>query len=205
MKSTTLSHVISVPGNKPDVKRRAFGRLVIKRPFQMRFSLIVFSLFSLLVFFNWVVGSATIKRMVEMGLVSNDQFLVQLNILNNVIVKSSALGLIFLYGACLFFSHSIAGPIYRLEQLLGELGSGKLNLHFRVRRLDEFSDVADVFSRSIKNLRQRLLDDQTDRSDIIKEISHYANLLRKKGLRKEAGALEKMVSELGASSTRISL
>src|SRR5437773_495990 len=146
--SSSNQGVHNFPLIAPRRPSRIFGRRIVKRQFQLRFSFIIFTLFLLVVLLNWIVGNMAIRHMVEMGLVSNDQFLIQLKILNGIIVKCSTLGLIFIYVACLLFSHSIAGPIYRFEQILAEMASGNLNLDFKLRRMDEFKEVADLFSRA---------------------------------------------------------
>jgi signal peptidase II len=134
---------------------RLFGRRLVNKRFQLRFSLIIFGMFLAIIMTNWLVGNMTIKHMVEMGLVSNDQFLVQLNTLNNIIVKASAFGMIFVYGVCIFFSHSIAGPIYRFEKVLNELADGNLDVRLKLRKMDEFHEVAEAFNRAMTNLKKR--------------------------------------------------
>ncbi len=94
--------------------------------------------------------------MVQMGLVTNDQFLVQLRILNNIIAKSSALGLVFIYGISIFFSHSIAGPIYKLERVFDQIAAGNMNVEYKLRRLDEFQELAAAFERAMKTIRNRI-------------------------------------------------
>lgn len=44
-------------------------------------------------------------------------------------------------------SHKIAGPIYRMEKDLDEIAKGNLSLRIRLRRGDEFVDLAEKINK----------------------------------------------------------
>lgn len=56
----------------------------------------------------------------------------------------------------LFVTHKIAGPLYRLKKVIGELCEGNFSIDFRLRRLDQLQDVAEVFNHMIKKVRGHL-------------------------------------------------
>lgn len=82
------------------------------------------------------------------------------------------LGYIFL-----FFSHRIAGPIYRFEHTLHEILNGNLNVEIKLRSKDEFQETAEQF-----NLMTRALRDRIRRID---QLSDYAEKQVKEMLEKE--------------------
>lgn len=53
----------------------------------------------------------------------------------------------------LFISHRIAGPLYRLEKDINEVKNGNLDIEIRVRKDDEFQDLAKSLNQMIKSIR----------------------------------------------------
>ncbi len=58
--------------------------------------------------------------------------------------------------AALFFPHAVAGPIYRIEKEIIEIGKGRLNKEVIVRKGDEVKDLADSVNVMIEELRNRI-------------------------------------------------
>ena len=58
--------------------------------------------------------------------------------------------------AALFFPHAVAGPIYRIEKEIIEIGKGRLNKEVIVRKGDEVKDLADSVNVMIVELRNRI-------------------------------------------------
>ena len=58
--------------------------------------------------------------------------------------------LIFLFP--LFFSHRIAGPIYKIEKSIDEIARGNLALKIKLRKGDEFQDLADIMNVMTENV-----------------------------------------------------
>ncbi|MCS6983657.1 MAG: methyl-accepting chemotaxis protein [Leptospiraceae bacterium] len=56
----------------------------------------------------------------------------------------------------LFFSHRIAGPIYRFDKTLGEILNGNLTVEVKLRAGDEFHKTAAQFNEMTKALRDRV-------------------------------------------------
>jgi len=74
----------------------------------------------------------------------------------------------------LFFSHQIAGPLYRLEKTAKAIGDGDLSLQVRLRRRDELQEFARSLDGMVADLRTRVqqLKDQTER---LRAIINEAN------------------------------
>jgi methyl-accepting chemotaxis protein len=62
----------------------------------------------------------------------------------------------------LFVSHKIAGPIFRFEKELKEIGQGDLTKKIMPRKKDQITDLADCLNSMVFSLRQKVLDIQTD-------------------------------------------
>jgi hypothetical protein len=62
----------------------------------------------------------------------------------------------------IYFTHKVAGPIYKMKRLLKQVGEGDLHVESRLRRGDELQDFFDVFTQMVENLRtfeaQQLVD-----------------------------------------------
>ena len=86
--------------------------------------------------------------------------------------------------AALFLSHKIAGPAYRIEKILRDIGGGNFNIHLKLRKGDELTSVADAVNdmtaglkrgeslrqRSLQEIRDLLRKDPIDRAEIEKRI-----------------------------------
>ncbi len=57
----------------------------------------------------------------------------------------------------LFFSHKIAGPLYRFKKVMQALEQGDFSRGFNIRHLDQLQDVADTFNSMISRINQELL------------------------------------------------
>jgi len=182
---------------------RLFGRRFIKQGFQTRFSLVIYFLFIALVVINWIVGRSITTLMLHRGLVNSHDFLIQLSTLNKVIITSSSFGFIIIYIVSLVFSHLIAGPIYRLESVLKEVAKGHLSQHIKLRRFDEFKEVAEVFNDAMKNLRSSLEEDEISRKEELGKLHDLCEQLKKSGMHSETDALKKILQEFPAKSKHI--
>ena len=79
------------------------------------------------------------------------------------------MGLMGLFG--LFFSHRITGPIYRINRFLKEMVDGDLSGEIRLRKSDEFQNVAATINDLLKSLR-------TDRVGCLEKIYEAQNLIK---------------------------
>ena len=57
-----------------------------------------------------------------------------------------------------FFSHKIAGPVYRFECLCHDMIEGRYSGEARLRKGDDLMNLAGLFNTAMASTRQRLLD-----------------------------------------------
>jgi methyl-accepting chemotaxis protein len=76
-------------------------------------------------------------------------------------------------------THRIAGPMYRFEKYISEIGSGKLDSDLRIRKKDQFQNMAGALNKMTDDLKLGL-----------KEVNEVSK------------KLDKLIEELSASSTR---
>jgi nitrogen fixation/metabolism regulation signal transduction histidine kinase len=55
----------------------------------------------------------------------------------------------------IFVTHKIAGPIYKMKLLLGQVGNGKLNFRGGLRKGDELQSFFDSFQAMVDKLKAR--------------------------------------------------
>jgi methyl-accepting chemotaxis protein len=55
----------------------------------------------------------------------------------------------------IYFTHKVAGPIYKMKLLLKQVGDGKLNFQGRLRKGDELQDFFETFQGMVDQLKAR--------------------------------------------------
>jgi len=53
----------------------------------------------------------------------------------------------------ILLSHKIAGPAYRIEKTLREIGKGNFDIRIRLRKYDELQGIAEAINDMTSNLR----------------------------------------------------
>ena len=92
--------------------------------------------------------------------------------------------LVVLIGLCgIWFTHKIAGPVYKMKMLLRQVGDGKLVFHGSLRKGDELQDFFEAFSSMVEKLRERQA----------KEVEQLDAALR---MASEAGASEASLAKV---------
>jgi methyl-accepting chemotaxis protein len=56
----------------------------------------------------------------------------------------------------LFFSHKIAGPLYRFRKVIEALGEGDFSLHFRIRDYDQLQNLGKELNAMIENIKIKI-------------------------------------------------
>lgn len=79
----------------------------------------------------------------------------------------------------LLLSHRIAGPIFRMEKVLKEVGEGKLDVNIKLRKRDELKDLAEVINDMAAKLKKRDLSRK-------KTLEELKELVKKEPINKEA-------------------
>ena len=74
----------------------------------------------------------------------------------------------------MLMTHRIAGPMYRFEKYIKEIGSGMLNSNLKIRKKDQFQNMADSLNNMTKDLKFGLgeVNEVSDKLDkLIEELS----------------------------------
>jgi len=53
----------------------------------------------------------------------------------------------------IYFTHKVAGPVYKMKRLLAQVGKGSLRVDARLRKGDELQDFFDAFTQMVSSLR----------------------------------------------------
>jgi nitrogen fixation/metabolism regulation signal transduction histidine kinase len=54
----------------------------------------------------------------------------------------------------IYFTHKVAGPIFKMKRLLKQVGDGHLHVDARLRRGDELTDFFETFTQMVEGLRR---------------------------------------------------
>jgi methyl-accepting chemotaxis protein len=104
---------------------------------------------------------------------------------------------IFIIGAVillhLFYSHRIAGPVYRLGRESEAIGQGRLKGNIRFRRKDNLTDIGDSLNQTAVRYRARVEALKEHLSLIDRQAGSAEKLIRQDG---KTPALEQTVSEM---------
>lgn len=76
--------------------------------------------------------------------------------------------LIGLFG--IYFTHKVAGPIFKMKRLLREVGAGHLHVDAHLRKGDELTDFFEAFTQMVSGLRQMEIRQLTDVDAAIKAL-----------------------------------
>ena len=49
----------------------------------------------------------------------------------------------------IYFTHKVAGPVYKMKRLLKQVGQGNLRVEARLRKGDELQDFFDTFTQMV--------------------------------------------------------
>lgn len=78
---------------------------------------------------------------------------------------------------CMFITHTIAGPVYRMEKVVRNIGEGDLTHFIKLRPKDELKDLADAMNEMTVGLRNRVI----GLKENIKSIQESVALVRSTG------------------------
>ena len=108
--------------------------------------------------------------------------LILLNLLN-------AVGLIATSVISVFFTHRIVGPVYRLRQIMRDVGNGNLSQFAQFRKDDELQELAAGFDEMIVGLNRRVYGLRSRADAVLKASSSTALGPQVTGLSHEANQL----------------
>lgn len=89
------------------------------------------------------------------------------------VIASGILGLIIALAITIFFPHSIAGPLYRIEKDIKEkIGeSGDLTFRFNLRNGDELKDLADSLNIMLEKVNSNIMDVESIAAELLRLAS----------------------------------
>ncbi len=67
----------------------------------------------------------------------------------------------------IYFTHKVAGPIYKMKLLLKQVGEGKLSYQGKLRKGDELQDFFETFAAMVAQLRERQAREVAELSEAI--------------------------------------
>jgi len=124
-------------------------RYIIKKGFQLRFMIIVIVSMLLIA----LVTSLSIYSAVMQTLVAQfhgeNLALIKYAVTYKLFIRSLLL-IVAIAIMSVFISHRIAGPVYKFERIIRELAQGKKVEEFRLRKRDEFYELATAINDLIK-------------------------------------------------------
>lgn len=139
--------------------QRKLKNLIINPKFQLKYIFwISFSGLSLIIlqsfiFYRYTKENYTfLVEMVDMTEQAKLQLDSELNqiIITLIILSFSFLGILTIFG--LFFSHKVAGPLYKFNLVMNKIRNGDDSLRVHLRPGDEFHEIADSFNKLMDNI-----------------------------------------------------
>ena len=71
-------------------------------------------------------------------------------------IAGSLLIMVAFFGVMgIYFTHKVAGPIFKMKRLLRQVGEGKLMVESRLRKGDELQEFFETFATMVEGLRAR--------------------------------------------------
>lgn len=183
-----------IPSQRLETSRWV-GRRLVKTRFQLKFSLAVFSLMTLFMALSWYLGNRYVEHLASSGLIAKNEVGTHMQVLVHVIVRSSLLSWILAFGLSLFFSHFVAGPIYRFERIMREVQIGDISHRVKIRPYDELQDLAREMDSALAQIRVRVGSEIARRKRLVTELERLAGLSRSAGLGEETKETDRLLLE----------
>ncbi|HBR16885.1 MAG: hypothetical protein A3G39_07270 [Deltaproteobacteria bacterium RIFCSPLOWO2_12_FULL_43_16] len=161
-------------GNRPPFRRRNY---FIKKKFQIDFSIkfliiiVIEAVLAIGLFLYLSKGTLTTGYLgAELKIASTYDFFLPMLLFSNLVIVgvTGIIGIIVL----IFLSHKIAGPLYRFENVLGEIGKGDLTHRFKLREKDQFTELQNSI-----NILTGILDKKV--GNLKSEVSEISQLVSK--------------------------
>ena len=188
--------VLAAKENRGGFVSRLFGRYIIKNRIQFKFSFMVFFFMGVDAITLWFQSDYVIKHLIDKGIISDADAVESLHALSRINFLRSILALAIVFGLSLFFSHFVAGPIYRMERTFQQFASVDLSMIIRLRKNDELKDTAEMLNTAVSSLRRRYRQNQDHLHVQTEKLRKAADALKSAGKTEEAAEIEKIVFDL---------
>lgn len=164
-------------------RRNYFIKKEFQAKFILKFCLLIIlacAVMSGLVYFLSTKTTTTSFENLRLIVKSTSDFILPTLILSSLIaITLISLATILIV---LFVSHRIAGPLYRLEKSLAEIGKGNLAVDVRLRKSDEIKALAASVNNMIRNLRDPISSSQEKIKELEGQASRIKDELKQKGM-----------------------
>jgi len=155
-------------------------KILINKKFQFKFAaMIVATLFVMLALVEWDIFY-TMKTILP-KVFFMEEIRQDLTAFHLLLAVKSLVFMVLVAFISVYFSHRIAGPIYRLEKdLMQMVNEGDLTKQFHLREKDELKELAETLNTMTANLRTKLLSDEQFREESRTKIAEILKMLREK-------------------------
>jgi len=171
-------------------------KYLIDRKFQLRFAMELMVLVLLVPFIVWgnfyVLGQYAMSvdpGVAEMGSWGMTGALLQHQWPLLLLVYIFNFGLV--YGFIVYYTHRIAGPIYRFDMVLTEISAGKLGSVIKLRKRDYFGDVGE----RINNVATKIGSTIEELKTINNHLARHAEQANDETLKKHLQEIEQVINQ----------
>lgn len=155
---------------KPKFKRKQF---IVARKFQLKYTGVILLLMFITAGFcayivyytTMIIFGEKLANVYPQGHLVSMVRTVNLRILVAMVVASPLIGFL-----AIFLSHKIAGPIYRIERVLGEMAKGNFSIHITLRKGDEMVSLADSINRLTSSMSACIKSEKVRLESVVKEL-----------------------------------
>ena len=96
----------------------------------------------------------------------------------------------------MFLSHRIAGPLFKIEKSIKEIGDGNLNLRINLRSTDEITEMAGSINEMTRNIKDHIEEVKNKINDLSKKIDDLDSLLKGSSVSAQAkNAMQDLVNK----------
>ncbi len=158
---------------KPSFRRRQY---FIQKGYQfkfiLKFCLIVLAGSILSTAFLFFVAQGTLTSSFERGrlVIQNTATailpaVIMTNVITLIVVSFATVVVV------LFISHKIAGPMFRFEKDLKDIGEGDVTIKVRLRKKDQFTNLANSLNTMTASLNEKIVSTQAEMEQLIELAS----------------------------------
>ncbi|MBU1078345.1 MAG: hypothetical protein KKH98_13695 [Spirochaetes bacterium] len=201
--------------SKEEKQRRKQRRkqYLIERKFQIHFIadflkvlvaflLLVGAIFIIFYYFKYEHGNSVFNEyLLEVKKGKQIRVISPFEIISPIIVISVMITVVFTIVYGLFYSHKIAGPIYRFKRSLDTMTQGRLDFHVTLRKKDKFKEIAGFLNDLITTLNTKIKNIKGNTDLLGHEISALQNLTGKQSVNKTQ--LNRSLQEIKKLTTKI--
>jgi methyl-accepting chemotaxis protein len=150
---------------------RLWGRFIVNPPLQYRFAATIAVFLGAAALFLRIQGQLTILYLIRRSPSLDEIAIGHMEKICSTGFSVSLVGIAFAFLISLKLSNFVAGPIYRIEKSLIEIGKGNLDFQIQLRKRDELKSTAEILNNTLSSLREKLTAEQTFRHDICNELN----------------------------------